>query len=127
VRAAVRRSGAVIPPRPRRWRSRPASSDPIADFDTNAYGTLNLLEALRATPRPLLFTSTNKVYGPLDDVPLIRAFGRYEPKAPETRAHGIDEGHPLDFHSPYGCSKGAADQYVLDYARIYDCRPSSSA
>jgi CDP-paratose 2-epimerase len=95
-------------------------TDPITDFETNAFGTLNLLEALRATPRPILYTSTNKVYGPLADVAVSRIGNRYAPAAPHTRQHGIDESHPLDFHSPYGCSKGAADQYVLDYARIYE-------
>jgi CDP-paratose 2-epimerase len=93
--------------------------DPMTDFDVNAFGTLTLLEALRATPRPLLYTSTNKVYGPLGHLPLERGNSRYQPVDAGLRANGIDEGHPLDFHSPYGCSKGAADQYVLDYARIY--------
>jgi len=119
VRAAVRRSGAVIH-LAAQVAVTTSLSDPISDFDTNAYGTLTLLEALRATPRPLLYTSTNKVYGPLSGVPLVRGAGRWEPEDPALRAHGIDEEHPLDFHSPYGCSKGAADQYVLDYARIYD-------
>jgi CDP-paratose 2-epimerase len=96
--------------------------DPGADFDVNARGTLNLLEALRAQARPpsLLFTSTNKVYGSLDDVPLRSDKSRYTPVDPELAAHGVSERRPLDFHSPYGCSKGAADQYVLDYARTFD-------
>jgi CDP-paratose 2-epimerase len=97
-------------------------TDPIEDFDINARGTLNLLEAIRAqpSPPPLLFTSTNKVYGGLDDVELRQRNLRYEPTDPALRHTGISESRPLDFHSPYGCSKGTADQYVLDYARSYD-------
>jgi CDP-paratose 2-epimerase len=95
---------------------------PIDDFEVNARGTLNLLEAIRALKdRPtLLFTSTNKVYGHLDDVPLSREGKRYAPRDPAVLRHGISEQRTLDFHSPYGCSKGAAEQYVLDYARTYD-------
>ena len=91
--------------------------DPIDDFERNARGTLNVLEEIRRldAPPPLLFTSTNKVYGGLEDVPLSFVDGRYEP----TDRRGIDERRPLDFHSPYGCSKGAADGYVLDYARTF--------
>jgi len=96
-------------------------TDPVEDFDINARGTLNLLEAIRAqpSPPPLLFTSTNKVYGGLDDVGLRRRNLRYEPTDLSLRHAGISESRPLDFHSPYGCSKGTADQYVLDYARSY--------
>ncbi len=95
--------------------------DPIEDFEINARGTLNLLEAIRALPsRPtLLFTSTNKVYGDLDDVPLSSERSRYVPVQHEIAVRGISEARPLDFHSPYGCSKGAAEQYVLDYARTF--------
>jgi CDP-paratose 2-epimerase len=93
---------------------------PREDFDVNLNGTLNLLESLREMdrPPPLLFTSTNKVYGALDDIALQRIDGRYEPVS-AFFARGISEQQALDFHSPYGCSKGAADQYVLDYARSY--------
>ena len=93
----------------------------IHDFEVNARGTLNLLEALRAQddPVPLLFTSTNKVYGGLPDVELRVRDGRYEPCEAAIRDAGIGEGRPLDFHSPYGCSKGTADQYVVDYARTF--------
>jgi CDP-paratose 2-epimerase len=96
--------------------------DPFLDFDVNARGTLNLLEAIRELDdRPsLLFTSTNKVYGHLDDVALRQSGLRYEPKAGTIGRRGISEARPLDFHSPYGCSKGAAEQYVLDYARTFD-------
>src|SRR4051794_8145452 len=96
-------------------------TDPIEDFDVNARGTLNLLEAIRAqaSPPSLVFTSTNKVYGALEDVGLRRRNLRYEPTDPSLRRTGVSENRPLDFHSPYGCSKGAADQYVLDYARTY--------
>jgi CDP-paratose 2-epimerase len=95
--------------------------DPFLDFDVNARGTLNLLESIRElrTPPTLLFTSTNKVYGHLDDVPLVARGGRYEPMNEQLAACGIGEERSLDFHSPYGCSKGAADQYVLDYARTF--------
>jgi CDP-paratose 2-epimerase len=94
---------------------------PFHDFDVNARGTLNLLESLRAMePAPsLLFTSTNKVYGDLCDVPLRRRRSRYEPVDETVLERGIGERRHLDFHSPYGCSKGAAEQYVLDYARTF--------
>ncbi|MEN3339776.1 MAG: CDP-paratose 2-epimerase [Acidobacteriota bacterium] len=97
-------------------------TDPFLDFDVNARGTLNLLEAIRALDdRPsLIFTSTNKVYGHLDDVSLRKRGLRYEPEAEAVARRGISEARPLDFHSPYGCSKGAAEQYVLDYARTFD-------
>ena len=96
-------------------------NDPLHDFAVNAAGTLNLLEALRALPMPppLVFTSTNKVYGSLDDTSLRLRGSRYEPEDAVLRASGIGEDQPLDFHSPYGCSKGTADQYVLDYARTF--------
>ncbi|HEY8507110.1 MAG TPA: NAD-dependent epimerase/dehydratase family protein [Steroidobacteraceae bacterium] len=99
-------------------------SSPLSDFETNARGTLNVLEAARAQPEPpaLLFTSTNKVYGALDDIQLHRKRHRYVPAHEADIAFGISERRPLDFHSPYGCSKGAADQYVLDYARCFGLR-----
>jgi CDP-paratose 2-epimerase len=96
-------------------------TDPQGDFAVNAQGTLNVLEAARAqaVPPRMLFTSTNKVYGALGDIELMRLGNRYQPRAASIRARGIDESQPLDFHSPYGCSKGAADQYVIDYARSF--------
>jgi CDP-paratose 2-epimerase len=95
--------------------------DPAEDFEVNARGTLNVLEAIRAqsTPPPIIFTSTNKVYGALDDIPLQRDTLRYDPADGWLARTGVDERRPLDFHSPYGCSKGTADQYVVDYARSY--------
>jgi CDP-paratose 2-epimerase len=100
-------------------------ADPRADFEANALGTLNVLEAARSCARPpssLAFTSTNKVYGALGDIAL-RAHGRrYLPENEQIREHGVSEERPLDFHSPYGCSKGAADQYVLDYSRSFGLR-----
>jgi CDP-paratose 2-epimerase len=98
--------------------------DPVHDFEVNAGGTLNLLSALRSLdePPPLLFTSTNKVYGSLSHVPVHAEGSRYTPVPADIRGRGIDESWPLDFHSPYGCSKGAADQYVLDFARTYGLR-----
>jgi CDP-paratose 2-epimerase len=95
--------------------------DPVDDFATNLQGTLNVLEAARKQhPRPsLLFTSTNRVYGNLQDVELVPVGKRHVPRNHGIRMRGIGESRPLDFHSPFGCSKGAADQYVLDYARMY--------
>lgn len=95
--------------------------DPVSDFEVNARGTLNLLEELRRLDEPptLIFTSTNKVYGGLADLPLRRTAKRYRPRDPGLEAAGIGEDRVLDFHSPYGCSKGTADQYVLHYARVY--------
>lgn len=95
--------------------------DPRHDFDVNVAGTLNLLEALRLNSKsvPLIFASTNKVYGDLSDIALKRTNDSYVPCDHEVHVKGIDESRPLDFHTPYGCSKGAADQYVLDYARSF--------
>jgi CDP-paratose 2-epimerase len=95
--------------------------DPREDFQVNLGATFELLEAIRRRRHPprLFFTSTNKVYGALPDVALSRDATRYSPVTEEIRRHGIAESRPLDFHSPYGCSKGGADQYVLDYARTF--------
>lgn len=94
---------------------------PREDFEVNARGTLNVLEAMRkrSDPPPLLFTSTNKVYGSLDDLQLELNGTAYRQVGAEY-AGGIGIERPLDFKSPYGCSKGAADQYVLDYSGMYD-------
>jgi CDP-paratose 2-epimerase len=94
---------------------------PLQDFAVNLEGTVTLLEALRQVDRPvpLLFTSTNKVYGTLPDLELANVGDRWEPVDPVLRAVGIDERRPLDFCTPYGCSKGGADAYVLDFAKSY--------
>jgi CDP-paratose 2-epimerase len=94
-------------------------SDPRADFEINALGTFNVLEAARSSGRnpTFLYASTNKVYGGMEDVRVVEQATRY---AYADFPFGIPETHPLDFHSPYGCSKGCGDQYVRDYARIYD-------
>jgi CDP-paratose 2-epimerase len=99
-------------------------TDPFLDFEVNARGTLNLLEAVRRCDDPpsLLFTSTNKVYGDLEDVGLRKAATRYEPSQATLRLEGIGEDRCLEFHSPYGCSKGVAEQYVLDYSRTFGLR-----
>jgi CDP-paratose 2-epimerase len=96
--------------------------DPRSDFEVNALGTFHVLEGARRSSRQpfVLFTSTNKVYGSLYGVPVRVSGRRYV--AAEQSFRGVKECEPLDFHSPYGCSKGAADQYVRDYARIYDLR-----
>ena len=95
--------------------------DPMADFNINVRGTMHVLEALRRRVDrvPLVFASTNKVYGDLHDIALQDDGTAYLPADPDLRAHGVGEGRALDFYTPYGCSKGAADQYVLDYARSF--------
>jgi CDP-paratose 2-epimerase len=99
---------------------------PREDLDINVIGTHNVLEAVRLSrakvPPMLFFTSTNKVYGALPHRASIETRTRFRFADPELDQCGIDEQEPLDFHSPYGCSKGAADQYVRDYARIYNLR-----
>ncbi|OHV81881.1 NAD-dependent epimerase/dehydratase family protein [Ensifer sp. LCM 4579] len=93
---------------------------PIEDFETNARGTLNILEAARRYGRPpVIFASTNKVYGTLEEMRLREARNRYVPADEAVRSLGVSETQPLDLRTPYGCSKGVADQYVLDYARSY--------
>ena len=93
-------------------------TDPRMDFEVNALGTFNLLEAARAAGvrAPIVFSSTNKVYGGMEDVGVVVRDGCY---AYDGLPDGVPESRGLDFHSPYGCSKGAADQYVRDYHRIY--------
>lgn len=92
--------------------------NPREDFEINALGTFNLLEAMRASSSraKLIYASTNKVYGGMEEVSVVEKDSRY---AYEKLLHGVSESAPLDFHSPYGCSKGTADQYVHDYGRIY--------
>ncbi|PZC45437.1 MAG: CDP-paratose 2-epimerase [Chloroflexi bacterium] len=93
--------------------------DPREDFAINAFGTLNVLEAVRKAAKCpiLIYTSTNKVYGAMEDLRIGEEEDCYKYL---DLPFGIPESFPLDFHSPYGCSKGSADQYVRDYARIYD-------
>lgn len=98
-------------------------TDPRSDFEINLLGALNVLEAARnhSPHSHLLYSSTNKVYGEMHDFPVEQKNNRYSyvnlPK-------GVSETHPLDFHSPYGCSKGGADQYFIDYSRIYGMKTS---
>ena len=95
--------------------------DPVEDFEINARGTLNVLEAVRVHNHsaPMIFASTNKVYGRLVRDSDIKQIGNRHVPADPRLAKGVGEDAPLDFYSPYGCSKGAADQYVRDYARVY--------
>lgn len=96
-------------------------ANPRADFETNSLGTLNVLEAVRAhcPQTAIIYSSTNKVYGDLEWVTYEEKAKRYV--APDY-PRGFPENTPLNFRSPYGCSKGAADQYLLDYARVYGLR-----
>jgi CDP-paratose 2-epimerase len=98
--------------------------DPTNDFEVNMRGTFNLLEAIRNSPHqpPMIFTSTNKVYGDLPDLHFDQTETRYFPRDPLIKRDGISEKQPLNFHSPYGSSKGAAEQYVLDYSRSYQLK-----
>lgn len=95
--------------------------DPRADFEINAIGTFNVLEAARAQAAlpAVFYASTNKVYGNMEEIAVVLNGNRYRYR---DFPNGISEQQPLDFHSPYGCSKGAGDQYVRDYARIYGMR-----
>jgi CDP-paratose 2-epimerase len=95
--------------------------NPREDFEINALGTFNILEAVRqfSPHTAVLYASTNKVYGGMEAVAVVEQATRY---AYRDYPQGIPETYPLDFHSPYGCSKGAGDQYTLDYARIYGLR-----
>jgi CDP-paratose 2-epimerase len=92
--------------------------NPIQDFENNVIGTINLLEAVRlSVSKPVfIYSSTNKVYGGLENVAIVENKTRFVFK---NLPYGISETQTLDFHTPYGCSKGAADQYVNDYGRIY--------
>jgi CDP-paratose 2-epimerase len=99
-----------------------AIADPRNDFEINALGTFNVLEATRRLLKNgahFLHASTNKVYGKMDHLKIVEQARRY---AYENNPKGVAETEPLDFHSPYGCSKGAAEQYVNDYGRIYGLR-----
>ena len=91
---------------------------PREDFEINALGTFNVLEAMRRArmTAPVIYSSTNKVYGEMTRLGVVEDRGRY---AYQSLPGGVSEEQNLDFHSPYGCSKGAADQYMIDYHRIY--------
>ncbi|MFX1392084.1 MAG: GDP-mannose 4,6-dehydratase [Promethearchaeota archaeon] len=95
--------------------------NPRMDFETNVLGTFNILESVRnyCPESIIIYASTNKVYGDLENLDYIETETRYTPKE---YPNGFDESLPLDFHSPYGCSKGAADQYTLDYARMFNLK-----
>lgn len=92
---------------------------PVEDFDVNLAATLRLLEAAREVGAPFILASTNKVYGGLSDIELELVDDAYLPVDRDLRGRGVDETRPLDFHTPYGCSKGGADAYVIDYARSF--------
>lgn len=96
-------------------------TNPKSDFLTNALGSFNLLESVRLSSQDpiLIYASTNKVYGAMDNERIVLKDNSYKYLDHD---NGIDENYPLDFHSPYGCSKGAADQYFRDYYRIYGIR-----
>lgn len=96
-------------------------ANPRVDFEINVVGTHNLLEAIRLnSPKSIVvYSSSNKVYGDLEQYEYKEAKSRFECL---DKPNGFDEATPLEFHSPYGCSKGAADQYMLDYARIFGTR-----
>ena len=96
-------------------------TNPFEDFQINALGTFNVLEAVRkSSSKPItVYSSTNKVYGKMSDVDVIEHVGRYSYR---NLTDGVAETRPLDFYSPYGCSKGCGDQYVIDYGRIYDLK-----
>jgi CDP-paratose 2-epimerase len=96
-------------------------TDPAEDFEINALGTFRVLEAVRkSASRPIvIYSSTNKVYGKMEDLEAVECNGRY---VYAQLKDGVSATRPLDFYSPYGCSKGCGDQYVIDYARIYGLR-----
>jgi len=91
---------------------------PRRDFEINVLGSINVLEAVRLyTPKTaIIYASSNKVYGNLGHLDLVETATRYQPRAAQ---NGVDESVAIEFHTPYGCSKGAADQYMLDYARSF--------
>jgi CDP-paratose 2-epimerase len=99
-------------------------TNPREDFEINALGTFNVLEAVRRNSPETFFidASTNKVYGRMEHIGVVERNERYEYR---DLPDGADETQPLDFHSPYGCSKGAAEQYTTDYARIYGLRTAA--
>ena len=123
IRSAFRNAGAVF-----HFAAQTAVTTslakPVEDFEINALGTINVLEAVRDVARqaPVIFASTNKVYGNLSDLEVEQLDDRYTPVDTSISTYGIGEDRKLDFCTPYGCSKGVADQYVLDYAKSYGLR-----
>lgn len=123
IRSAFRNAGAVF-----HFAAQTAVTTslakPLDDFEINALGTINVLEAVRDVARraPVIFASTNKVYGNLSDLEVTQLDDRYAPVDQSISTYGVGEDRKLDFCTPYGCSKGVADQYVLDYARSYGLR-----
>ncbi|MES9955635.1 MAG: SDR family NAD(P)-dependent oxidoreductase [Sedimenticola sp.] len=99
-------------------------TDPREDFEINALGTFNVLEAIREKSPESFFinASTNKVYGKMEEVGTVERNNRYEYR---DLPGGVSETQQLDFHSPYGCSKGVADQYAIDYSRIYSLQTTT--
>ena len=99
-------------------------TNPREDFEINALGTFNIMESVRLfSPETfVLYASTNKVYGGMEGIPVFLGEKGYQFSEMHS---GVNEQQPLDFHSPYGCSKGVADQYTLDYARIYGLKTCS--
>lgn len=99
-------------------------TNPREDFEINALGSFNVMEAIRlySPDSFVLYASTNKVYGGMESIPVVKSENGY---LFESLEKGVDELQPLDFHSPYGCSKGVADQYTIDYARIYELKTCS--
>jgi CDP-paratose 2-epimerase len=91
---------------------------PRRDFEINVLGSINVLEAVRIyTPKTaIIYASSNKVYGNLGHLDLVETATRYQPRASQ---NGVDESVAIEFHTPYGCSKGATDQYMQDYARSF--------
>lgn len=120
VRAAVQQSRAVFHLAAQTAVTTSLDS-PVEDFEVNARGTLNVLEAARLAGRklPVIFASTNKVYGSLADLAVAEDDGRYQPVDEATRRFGLSEDAAFDCCTPYGCSKGLADRYVLDYATSF--------
>jgi len=92
--------------------------NPRRDFEINVLGSVNVLEAIRlySPDTAVIYSSSNKVYGNLDYLDLVEQATRYSPRKGDS---GVDESTPIELHTPYGCSKGAADQYMLDYARVF--------
>lgn len=97
---------------------------PRRDFEINVLGSMNVLESIRlhSPETAVVYASSNKVYGNLGHLDLVEKVTRYQPAVMDHGGGGVDEATAIEFHTPYGCSKGAADQYMLDYARGFGLR-----